>query len=62
MGRAIGVLVTRYIWVGVVEGTTLGDVRMYPAAGDPPVDLRSLSVEAILARIREAVAALAATA
>jgi predicted NBD/HSP70 family sugar kinase len=60
MGRAIGVLVTRYIWVGVVEGTTLGDVRMYPAAGDPPVDLRSLSVEAILARIREAVAALAA--
>jgi predicted NBD/HSP70 family sugar kinase len=60
MGRAIGVLVTRCIWVGVVEGTTLGEVRMYPAAGEPAVDLRSLSVDAILARIREAVAALAA--
>jgi predicted NBD/HSP70 family sugar kinase len=60
MGRAIGVLVTRYIWVGVVEGTTLGEVRMYPAAGEPPVDLKSLSVDAIVARIREAVVALAA--
>lgn len=60
MGRAIGVLVTRCIWVGVVEGTTLGEVRTYPAAGDPPVDLKSLSVDAILAHIRGSVVALAA--
>jgi predicted NBD/HSP70 family sugar kinase len=59
MGRAIGVLVTRYIWVGAVDGTTLGNVRMYPAPGEPPVDLKSLSVDDILARIREAVVALA---
>ncbi len=60
MGRAIGVLVTRCIWVGVVEGATLGEVRAYPAAGEPAVDLRSLSVDDIVARVREAVVALAA--
>jgi glucokinase len=59
MGRAIGVLATRYIWVGAVEGTTLGNVRMYPAPGDPAVDLKSLSVDDIVARIREAVVELA---
>jgi predicted NBD/HSP70 family sugar kinase len=60
MGRAIGVLVRRYIWVGVVEGTALGEVRRYPAEGEPPVDLRSLTVEEIVARIRESVVALSA--
>ena len=59
MGRAIGVLATRYIWVGAVEGTTLGDVRMYPAPGEAPVDLKSLSVDDIIDHIREAVLALA---
>jgi predicted NBD/HSP70 family sugar kinase len=60
MGRAIGVLVTRSIWVGVVDGITLGEVRTYPAAGEAAVDLRSLPVDAILAHVREAVVALAA--
>jgi predicted NBD/HSP70 family sugar kinase len=59
MGRAVGVLATRYIWVGAVDGTTLGNVRMYPAAGEPAIDLKSLSVDDILARICEAVVALA---
>ncbi len=58
MGRAVGVLATRYIWVGAVDGTTLGTVHMYPAAGVPAVDLKSLSVDDIIARIREAVVAL----
>jgi predicted NBD/HSP70 family sugar kinase len=59
MGRAVGVLATRYIWVGAVDGTTLGAVHMYPAAGASAVDLKSLSVDDIIARIREAVVALA---
>jgi len=59
MGRAIGVLATRYIWVGAVDGTTLGNVRMYPAPGEPVIDLKSVTVEDILARIRDAVVALA---
>jgi predicted NBD/HSP70 family sugar kinase len=59
MGRAVGVLATRYIWVGAVDGTTLGAVHMYPAAGAPAIDLKSLSVDDIIARIREAVVALA---
>jgi len=59
MGRAIGVLVTRFIWVGVVEGTTLGEVSMYPAAGSPRIDLKSLPVDVLLAHIRDAVVSLA---
>ena len=59
MGRAVGVLATRYIWVGAVDGTTLGTVHMYPAAGAPALDLKSLPVDEIVARIREAVVALA---
>ena len=37
MARSIGVLVSGRIWVGVVEDTTLGAVRVYPGrrAGSP---------------------------
>lgn len=56
MGRSIGVLATQYIWVGAVEGTKLGPVRMYPSPGQPHIDLRSLPAEQIVARIREAIA------
>ncbi|HUA63567.1 MAG TPA: ROK family protein [Verrucomicrobiae bacterium] len=59
MGRAIGVLATRYIWVGAVDGNTLGNVQMYPAPGEPPVDLKSVTVEDILTHIRDAIVALA---
>jgi glucokinase len=52
MGRAIGVLATRHIWVGMVEGTKLGEVRMYPEPGQRPIDLKSLPVDEILDRIR----------
>ncbi len=52
MGRAIGVLATRHIWVGMVEGTKLGEVRMYPEPGQEHIDLKSLPVDEILDRIR----------
>jgi len=56
MGRAIGVLATRYIWVGLVEGTDLGEVRMYPPPGERHIDLKSLPVDEILDRIRTDIA------
>jgi predicted NBD/HSP70 family sugar kinase len=58
MGRSIGLLATRYIWAGIVEGSTLGSVRMYPEPGRESVDLKSLPVSEIIDRIREHVAAL----
>jgi predicted NBD/HSP70 family sugar kinase len=58
MGRSVGLLATRYIWAGIVEGTTLGSVRMYPEPGTEAVDLKVLPVDEIMARIREHVAAL----
>ena len=56
MGRAIGVLATRHIWVGMVEGTKLGEVRMYPEPGQEHIDLKSLPVDEILARVRTNIA------
>ena len=56
MGRSIGVLATRYIWVGMVEGTKLGTVRMYPEPGQKDdVDLRSVPADDMVARILEQV-------
>src|SRR5689334_20660897 len=51
MARTIGVLVTRYIWVGVVEGTTLGAVRMYPQPGPEAADLHSMPAGDMLGEI-----------
>jgi predicted NBD/HSP70 family sugar kinase len=58
MARSIGVLATRYIWAGIVDDTTLGTVRMYPEPGQKEIDLKSLPVEEIVARIRQHVAEL----
>jgi glucokinase len=55
MGRSIGVIATRYIWVGMVDGTRLGTVRMYPEPGQGEVDLRSVPADEIVARILEQV-------
>ena len=55
MPSSIGVLATRYIWVGMVDGTALGDVRMYPGPGDP-IDLMSIPADEIVARIRQLIA------
>jgi glucokinase len=57
MGVSIGVLATQYIWVGAVEGTTLGSVRMFPDPGSEHLDLKSLPSEEILARMVELIAA-----
>jgi predicted NBD/HSP70 family sugar kinase len=43
----------RFITVGVMEGTTLGAVRMYPDPSESPLDLKSLHAGDMLARIRE---------
>ena len=55
MARSIGVLATRYIWVGMVEGTQLGTVRMYPEPGQGEIDLKSVPADEIIARILEQV-------
>ena len=55
MGRSIGVLATHYIWVGVVEGTSLAAARMYPEPG-ARLDLKSLPPDEFIARIREQIA------
>src|SRR5436853_1568956 len=57
MGRSIGVLATRHLWAGIVEGTQLGAVRMFPEAGQPQVDLKSLHPGEIVAKIRELIGA-----
>jgi predicted NBD/HSP70 family sugar kinase len=51
MARTIGVLVTRYIWVGVVEDNTLGAVRMYPQPGPGAPDLHSVPAGEMLREI-----------
>jgi len=57
MPRSIGVLATRYIWVGMVEGTTLGDVKMFPEPG-AAIDLKSLRADEIVSRIRSLIGTL----
>jgi len=53
MARSIGVLVSGRIWVGVVEDTTLGAVRVYPGEEQDHLDLKSLPADAIIERIRQ---------
>src|SRR5689334_14949618 len=56
MPIGVGVLVTRSIWVGAVEGARLGNVEMYPAPGQQRFDLRAIHCGQILAEIRRMVA------
>ncbi len=53
MGASIGILATHYIWVGVVEGTSLSSACMYPESGQGHIDLKSMPGDAIIARILE---------
>ena len=49
MARSIGVLATGRIWAGMVDDTTLGDVRTFPGGcEDEHLDLKSLPVDAII--------------
>jgi glucokinase len=49
MGRSIGVLATGHLWAGIVEGAALGTVKMYPAPGQPNIDLKSIPAGEIVA-------------
>ena len=51
MGRSIGILATRYIWVGMVDGTKLGSVRMFPEPGQGEIDLKSIPWEGMVEEI-----------
>jgi len=57
MGRSVGVLATHFIWVGIVEDTKLGAVRMYPEPGQGQVDLKSVPIDEMIGRIRSQIAA-----
>ena len=58
MPIGIGVLVTRSIWVGAVQGTRLDNVLMFPEPGQQRVELRSLRPDEILGEIRRMVSTL----
>jgi predicted NBD/HSP70 family sugar kinase len=53
MGIGIGVLATQYLWVGAVEGTALGEVRIYPDPSASRIDLKTMHAGDMLVRIRE---------
>jgi predicted NBD/HSP70 family sugar kinase len=55
MPISIGVLLTRSIWVGVVDGIELGAVQMFPEPGHHRVDLKSLRPDEMIHEIRRMV-------
>jgi len=55
MPIGIGAVVGGSIWVGAVEDGRLGNVLMYPAPGQAPVNLKSMRGDEILAEIRRMV-------
>ena len=59
MGRSIGVLATRYLWAGSVDGVELGDVKVYPDPAQPQIDLKTVPAGDIIQIIRGQVRALA---
>src|SRR6516162_7924119 len=52
MGRSIGVLATGHLWAGVVEDAKLGNVKVYPAPGDPHIDLKTIPTGDIISIVR----------
>ena len=48
MPRSIGVVASRYLWAGVVDGATMSSIRIYPEPGSSLIDLKSLPAEQIL--------------
>jgi predicted NBD/HSP70 family sugar kinase len=58
MPIGIGAMVGRSIWVGAVEEGRLGNVLIYPAPGQAPVNLKSMRADEILGEIRRMVGAL----
>jgi predicted NBD/HSP70 family sugar kinase len=57
MSRNVGVLATHSIWVGLVEDNRLAaPALVYPEPGDAEIDLKSVPVEELVARIRDNIA------
>ena len=59
MGRSIGVLAIGYLWVGIVDGAKLEDVRMYFKPGEPQIDLKTVPTGDIVAIVCDQVRELA---
>jgi len=58
--RSIGVVASRYLWSGLVDGTALSSVRIYPEPGSTLIDLKSLPADEILDILRQQILELAA--
>ena len=59
MGRSIGVLATGQLWAGIVEDAALGTVKMYPGAGEPQIDLKTIPAGEIITILRDQILGLA---
>src|SRR5215467_4232852 len=53
MKRTLGVVVTRHIWLGVVEDHRLIDTQVFPSPGGGFWDIRSMPADQIAETIRE---------
>ena len=59
MSRTVGVLATHSIWVALVEDNRLAAPALtYPEPGGEEIDLKSVPVEELIARITERIARL----
>lgn len=56
MARSIGVLAAGHLSVGLVEGERLDAVRVYPEPGGAALDLKAVTAEEMIARIRAMIA------
>ena len=58
MGRSIGVLATRYLWAGIVDGVEVGDVKVFPDPAQPQLDLKTVPAGEIIQILRGQIRAL----
>ena len=58
MGRSIGVLATRYLWAGIVDGVQVGDVKVFPDPAQPQIDLKTVPAGEIIQILRGQIRAL----
>jgi glucokinase len=56
MKRTLGVVVTRHVWVGIVEDHQLKDMNVFPSPGGGVWDIRSMPADQVAATIREQIA------
>jgi hypothetical protein len=56
MKRTLGVVVTRHIWLGIVEDHQLTDTHVFPSPGGGFWDIRSMPSDQVAETIREQIA------